>query len=303
MNCRLIASLVLAGALAGCGGPSWPDPPAADPATYEKEYKEWLEGQQQTARDSTKVIGIWPLQDGDTPFGADRSLPIVLEATTAPARVGVFRRAGATVTVIPASGVALRTADGVPVRGPSKVETELALGSVRLEVYDMADGRRFVSATDEEHPALKNLPTVQTYPVDARWRVAARFDAFETSTPIRIADTRGGESVEMAAGRLTFRIDGHEQQLVVFKDYEGKQFYTMFKDATNSTTTYGSRLMHAPAVASGQFTVVDFNVAGNPPCAYSAYTNCPLPPRENRLAVAIEAGEKRFPTGKGFVIQ
>jgi uncharacterized protein (DUF1684 family) len=56
-------------------------------------------------------------------------------------------------------------------------------------------------------------------------------------------------------------------------------------------------------VKNGEWTVIDFNVAGNPPCAYSKYTTCPLPPAENRLAVAIEAGEKRFPTGREFVQQ
>ena len=89
----------------------------------------------------------------------------------------------------------------------------------------------------------------------------------------------------------------------MFKDADRGQFYMMFKDATNSTATYGSRLLHSRAVANGQFTVLDFNLAGNPPCAYSAYTTCPLPPRENRLAVAIEAGEKRFPTGQGFKLE
>jgi hypothetical protein len=77
----------------------------------------------------------------------------------------------------------------------------------------------------------------------------------------------------------------------------------MFKDLTNSTTTYGSRIMTTSAVANGQFTVLDFNLARNPPCAYSPYTTCPLPPAENRLAVAVEAGEKRFPLHQGFSLQ
>ena len=81
------------------------------------------------------------------------------------------------------------------------------------------------------------------------------------------------------------------------------QFFMMFKDATNATATYGSRILTSHVVANGAFTVLDFNLARNPPCAYSPYTNCPLPPPENRLAVAIEAGEKRFPTDKGFPIQ
>ena len=77
----------------------------------------------------------------------------------------------------------------------------------------------------------------------------------------------------------------------------------MFKDATNASTTYGSRMLNPAVVAKGEWTVLDFNVASNPPCAYSQFTTCPLPPAENRLAVAIEAGEKRFPTGRGFVQQ
>jgi hypothetical protein len=62
-------------------------------------------------------------------------------------------------------------------------------------------------------------------------------------------------------------------------------------------------MLGARMVANGEWTVLDFNVARNPPCAYSPYTTCPLPPPENRLAVVIEAGEKQFPTGKGFVQQ
>ena len=81
------------------------------------------------------------------------------------------------------------------------------------------------------------------------------------------------------------------------------EFFMMFKDATNATATYGSRILTSHVVANGEFTVLDFNLARNPPCAYSPFTNCPLPPRENRLAVAIEAGEKRFPTDKGFPLQ
>jgi uncharacterized protein (DUF1684 family) len=302
MRAALGLSLVVALALSSCARSTWPDPPAVDAVQYQKEYEQWRAGQQETAVYASKLLGIWPLENGDTPFGGDPTLPIVLHATAVPPRAGVFRRAGEAITVIPASGVDIRAADGTRVSGPSKVESELALGSVRLAVYAMEDGRQFVDASDEEHPILNGLPMVQTYPVDARWRVSARFDAFDAPRPVQVGDVRGGSSTQMAAGRLTFRIDGQEQQLTVFKDYEGKQFYAMFKDETNSTTTYGSSLMHAPVVASGQFTVIDFNVAGNPPCAYSQYTTCPLPPRENRLAVAIEAGEKRFPINKGFIL-
>lgn len=69
----------------------------------------------------------------------------------------------------------------------------------------------------------------------------------------------------------------------------------MFKDATNGSTTFGGyRVLYVPRVRDGEWTVADFNMAGNPPCAYSPYTLCPLPPKENRMPVAVEAGEKRF---------
>jgi uncharacterized protein (DUF1684 family) len=158
----------------------------------------------------------------------------------------------------------------------------------------------FVNALDDEHPLLEDLPMVQAYPVDQRWRVAARFDAFEAPKPMRIADVRGGSIEYPAVGRLTFRIGNQEQQLTAFAFPGDDEFFLMFKDATNATTTYGARIMHARIVAKGEWTVLDFNVASNPPCAYSPYTTCPMPPPENRLAVAIEAGEKRFPTGLGF---
>ena len=182
-------------------------------------------------------------------------------------------------------------------------EGQIAFGSVRMFVIPMGDGRQLVSASDEEHPLLKTIPSVQTYPVDMRWRVAARFDAFDAPKMMPVADVRGGTTEYPAVGYLTFRIGDREQRLVAWGFPGRDDFSVMFKDATNTSTTYGSRMLSPRMVAKGEWTVLDFNVASNPPCAYSQFTTCPLPPAENRLAVAIEAGEKRFPTGRGFVQQ
>ena len=297
---KYIVSTALVCLCVGCGGQQWPEPPAIDQATYQKDYQKWLDAQQETAREATKGVGIWPLQEGETAFGSDASLPIALPVSTAPSRAGIFRRAGETVTVTPARGVVLEVGDGGPVKTSTVVEGQLALGSVRMFVIPMGDGRQFVSASDEAHPLLKTLPPVQTYPVDMRWRVAARFDAFDAPKMMPVADVRGGSAEYPTVGHLTFRIGDREERLVAWGFPGSYDFSVMFKDATSASTTYGSRLLHPRAVAKGEWTVIDFNVAGNPPCAYSKYTTCPLPPAENRLAVAIEAGEKRFPTGRGF---
>jgi uncharacterized protein (DUF1684 family) len=286
----------------GCSRQQWPEPPAVDQAEYQQRYATWLGEQQDTARESSIIVGIWPLSEGETAFGSDRSLPIVLPASV-PARAGAFRRTGEKLTVAPAPGVALLGDDGQALAPFSEAPYEMMLGSLRMYVIPMPDGRQFISASDEAHPLLKDFPKVQTYPVDQRWRVSARFDAFEQPTTMQVDDVRGGRTAFPAVGRLTFRIGDQEQQLTAFHFPDSPEFFVLFKDATNASTTYGFRMIGAPVVHNGEWTVIDFNVARNPPCAYSPYTTCPLPPAENRLAVAIEAGEKRFPTGRGFVQQ
>jgi uncharacterized protein (DUF1684 family) len=171
-------------------------------------------------------------------------------------------------------------------------------------MFPAGDGgvQRLVTASDDEHPALEHLAPVETYPLDARWRVAARFEAFDAPKSLRISDVRGGSSEMSAPGELVFRVNGREQRLLAIAVPDSPDFFVMFKDPTNQSTTYGGyRILHPLVVPSGEWTVLDFNMAGNPPCAYSAYTTCPLPPPQNRLEVAIGAGEKRHPTARGFL--
>jgi uncharacterized protein (DUF1684 family) len=142
---------------------------------------------------------------------------------------------------------------------------------------------------------------VETYPIEPRWRVAARFDAFEKPKRLQIATTRGTVNDATAPGQLVFRMNGTEYRLTAFGEAGEDQLFVMFRDATNGLTTFsGYRMLSAKAVPNGGWTVLDFNLARNPPCAYSRFTMCPLPPKENRLAVAVEAGVKRHPTARGF---
>jgi uncharacterized protein (DUF1684 family) len=114
------------------------------------------------------------------------------------------------------------------------------------------------------------------------------------------AEWLDGQQTTARDSSMTFRIGEQEQKLTAFLFPDSEELFVLFKDATNASTTYGYRIVRAAKVAAGEWTTIDFNVASNPPCAYSPFTTCPLPPAENRLAVAIEAGEKRFPTGRGF---
>jgi uncharacterized protein len=301
MSTNRLALVLLAVGCAACGR-TWPEPPPVDAAKYQADYRTWREERQENLLFAVRIVGIWPLENGDNPFGSDDSLPIVLPASVFPPRAGLFRRTGDKVEVVPAPGVPLKHADAVLTK-PSEVD-EVALGSVNMQIFSMGEGpaeRRFVTASDDKHPALEHLAPIETFPVDSRWRVAARFDAYQAPRSVRIADVRGGATEMMASGDLVFRVNDQEQRLMAIASPESNEFFVMFKDPTNQSTTYGGyRMLHPPAVGNGQWTVLDFNVASNPPCAYSPYTTCPLPPPKNRLQVAIEAGEKRHPTVRGF---
>lgn len=300
--------------IASCTGGAWPEPPALDASSYAAEMDAWRRVRFDDLTYSVRIVGIWPLSEGDTPFGADSTLPITVRGVGVPQRVGSFRRRGAVVSVESAPGSPLRLADGAAISGTVELRTVmdsvpsvLTVGSIRLHIEEVeeveknTDSRRWVSARDTAHPPTSELRPIETYPVSTAWRVAARFDAFDAPKVIQVADVRGGTIDLVAAGELVFRLRDREFRLTAI-DVGSAEFLVMLRDSTSGRTTYGGyRSVYPPVVADGAWTVLDFNKLANPPCAYSAYTTCPLAPRENRVALAIEAGEKAYPDAKGFV--
>ena len=303
MSRRLASALLLMAALAGCSRSAreaWPAPPAVDPAQYAKEHQAWRDEQRAGLSYVLPITGIWELPEGETAFGGDASLPIALPAAHFAPRAGTFRRTGTTVTVVPAAKSALRLDDGSPLDAPRETDAVLA-GPIRLQVADGGDDRRWVMAMDTTHPAITDPPQIEAYPLDARWRVSARFDAFDAPKPVRVPDVRGGFMAFTALGELVFPLNDQEMRLTALGEEGSREFFVMFKDPTNQTTTYsGYRIVAPKVVKDGEWTVLDFNFALNPPCAYSTFTTCPLPPPENRVAAAVEAGLKRLPSAQGY---
>jgi uncharacterized protein (DUF1684 family) len=295
MTVRRLILLLVAALAVGCGRESWPSPPPVDQVKYEADHRAWRESQRALLSDVLAVVGIWPLQEGETAFGTDAALPIALPLSGKPDRMGMFRREGALVTVVPGPASPLRLADGRPVRETMSVNEDLLIDSFVLNVTDAGDERRWVTARDMTHPATLNPPAVEVYPLDTRWRVSARFDAFDSPRPAQVPDVRGGSMTFLSLGQLVFKLNEQEHRLTAFGEPGGGEFFVMFKDPTNLTTTYGGYRILTPAVVNnGEWTVIDFNFAFNPPCAYSQFTLCPLPPSENQLPVAVEAGLKRL---------
>ena len=168
----------------------------------------------------------------------------------------------------------------------------LEIGSLSFHVVKRGDrlGMRF---KDRENPARAEFKGTDYDPADRRWVVSARFEPYEPPRRVPILNVLGMETEETAPGALAFEVDGREYRLQALKEKGEEQFFIIFADQTSGKETYGAgRYLYAdPPGADGRVTL-DFNRAYSPPCAFTRYATCPLPPAENRLPLRVEAGEK-----------
>lgn len=217
----------------------------------------------------------------------------VWEQTAIPGVPGVWSVSPAGLHVTAPAGSGLRV-DGVEVAGISIVEpgvTPVDAPGVAIRTF-LRDGRPVVRTYEREAPALARYAGVERFAYQDRWRVPARFEPYEVPEPTPIPYQRDEVVREhVVVGVLSFELDGEVRRVRAFEGHGGLWF--VFADATTGVSTYrpGRFVESARDERDGGY-VIDFNRAYLPPCAFSHHYNCPLPPRENVLGVAIEAGER-----------
>jgi hypothetical protein len=257
------------------------------------------------------MVGLHWLEEGENTFGSAPENDLVF-AAPAPPRAGTFHREGGAVRVESAPGVELRRAAGASDEGldftvagdpapeltlapdTSGAPTLVALGSLRFWVIERGD-RLGVRVLDLESPALAAFEGLEYFPVDPAWRVEGRLERREGAT-VAVPNVLGQVSEEPTPGPVVFRLPGSDEELRLLPTEAGDgELFLVFGDGTNGHETYGGgRFLYAdPPDAEGR-VVLDFNRAYNPPCAFTPYATCPLPPEPNKLAVRVEAGEKRY---------
>jgi uncharacterized protein (DUF1684 family) len=143
-------------------------------------------------------------------------------------------------------------------------------------------------------PYLEQYSGTPTYPADERWRVPAQLEPFDSPRPTNVGSVvEGLEHVFSSPGTLVFELGGTEHRLTAFDGGADGSLTVLFRDATSGVTTYAAnRSLSVPAPAADGSTILDFNRATNLPCANTDFATCPLPPRENTLDLAVQAGEK-----------
>jgi hypothetical protein len=300
-----LAPLIVAAAVAA-GPPSRQAAPASPPARagtgYEAGIAAWRAAHEEDLEREDgylAVAGLFFLEPGPNDFGAAASNRIVLPEGTAPARAGTMTLRDGRVFFEIADHVDARIGGQAVTRGelrpalsePRRPADLLRIGRVTLLVH--ASGSRLaIRLRDPEGPARRNFAGMRWFPVDRRWRVSGRFEAFDKPRSVRIVNILGDEVEYASPGIVRFDHRGHALSLTPVVSGEGLWF--IFTDQTAGRSTYkASRFLYTPLPKDGNVEL-DFNKAENPPCAYNAFTTCPLPPKENRLPVAVEAGERAY---------
>ncbi|WP_280434727.1 DUF1684 domain-containing protein [Nocardia carnea] len=190
--------------------------------------------------------------------------------------------------------------DGNPVRGthrfgviPERSGINAVWGDAVIEVAKRG-GHDIVRPRHPDNPLRTGFRGTPAYAPDPKWVVGGRYTAFAEPRPTTVgAAVEGLEHVYDAPGQIEFELDGHELRLTAFPGKAPGYLTVLFTDATSGVTTYAAnRVLQLPPPESDGAVTLDFNRAVNLPCAYTDLATCPLPPAENRLPVAIEAGEK-----------
>lgn len=269
---------------------------AEDPA-YKEKVDQWHQKRLASLKSEDgwlNLAGLFWLKEGLNTVGTAVDNDIVFPKGLS--RLGSFQLTNGVVRFSPAANAGI-TVDGQPVQGTvtlfSPEQTSavvLQQGSLRWFIIKRVD-RYAIRLRDLDSPMVKAFKGIERFPVDEHWQVRARLLVPKQPQTIAILDVLGMTRPQPLAGTLTFELNGQPVRLDAVT--EGDELFIMFADATNGHETYGAgRFLYADKPGPDGTTLLDFNKATNPPCAFTQYATCPLPPKQNRLAMRVPAGEK-----------
>ena len=150
---------------------------------------------------------------------------------------------------------------------------------------------------DPDAPARRDFAGIEYFPIDPSWRVQARFERSDPPKKIPVPDILGVVEDEDSPGAVVFTHDGATYRLDALMEPGESDLFLIVGDRTNGHETYGGgRFLYAPAPGPDGLVTVDFNRAYNPPCAFTEFATCPLPPPGNKLPIRWRRGRSATPT-------
>ena len=284
-----------------------PTASSATPDAYQQQIQQWRAGRVEQLTAPTgwlSLIGLEWLKEGDNRVGTAADNDIVLQA--GPAHLGMVtlgkdgslhiklgRNSGATI-----DGKAIAESiliDDAHVTGDA-VPTTVSFGNANFYVIDR-DGRKALRVKDSDAETRKHFLGLDYFPIDPSWHIVADWVPFNPAHKMEIGSVIGTIDKVDVPGKAVFERDGHTYELMPYQEEPGGDLFFVIADRTSGKETYGAaRFMDVPLPKDGK-VILDFNLAYNPPCAFTPYATCPLAPPENRLDLRVTAGEEKYRGG------
>ena len=253
------------------------------------------------------LIGLEWLKPGDNTFGSAPGNNLVVNAPTA-AYLGVVQLNNKSLQLLPPHGGYPRglLVDGKVPENPQTLGSDdsahpskITAGTVTITVIHRGE-RYGLRIKDSKAPARTQFHGLRWYPPDETYRVQAKWIPYNPPHQVAIPTILGTEVKSDVPGAAEFTLDGKMLRLEpILESPDEKELFFILRDTTSTTETYGAgRFLYTPlpdhGLAEPGELILDFNRAQNPPCAYTPYATCPLPPPQNRLPIAIPAGQQRY---------
>lgn len=272
---------------------------AADlPAGYAESVQAWRDQHERDyRRDYVSIAGLHLLEPGAYTLGSSGGNRLVISPRVPPV-IGRVTVSGGRVRYEPLPGVDV-SFDDAPVTGPVVLKEpgrppagELVVGNVRIVVHQSGE-RLWLRVRDPEGELAAGFKGFTWFPIDASYRVVARFIPDPEPQTFQVVNTFNDLTTYTSEGTVEFELHGRTLRLRPFTTRPGR-FYFVFRDASSGTETYATgRFLYSDLLENGT-TILDFNQAYNPPCVFNPYTTCPIPLKENVLPVKILAGERDY---------
>ena len=273
---------------------------AADYAHSVAEWRAQREARLKAEDGWLTVVGLDWLKEGENRVGSNPAFEVRLPKS-APDRVGTITVKNGKARFKP------EKAAGVTFKGAPAAEMDLqpdttpqydvlAVGRVKFFVIQR-ENKLGVRIKDNDSAARREFTGLRWYPVDASWKVQARFVPFDKPHTVTFDTAAGVKEQDESPGYVTFSRAGREYRLEPVLD--DNDLWFVMRDGTSGKTTYGaSRFLYAElpkgGVKQAGTVEIDFNKAENPPCVFTDFATCPLPPPQNRLTLAVTAGEEMY---------
>lgn len=246
------------------------------------------------------LVGLFWLNEGENKFGSDPENTVVLPKDKAPGLAGSFKLNQGHVQLAARPGVEITTG-GKPVTSMELKDdnddsgpTILKLGTLIINVVKRSE-RIGIRVKDTANRTRQEFKGLDYYPIDPKWHIEGRFEPYQPPKTIPITNVLGMTDDETSPGALAFEVDGKTYRLDPITEKGETDYFVMIADETTGRETYGAGryLYVSPPDASGK-VIIDFNKAYSPPCAFTNFATCPLPPQQNHLPFRIAAGEKKY---------